>query len=136
MQKIFLFLSFISIVSCIHKKQEWEIQWRKHSEDYKKVTQLFKEGKLIGRVNVYEIPDTINIKAPLDYIFFSHKDTLTDTSCTLTFYLDTLRTLETHRKRPSIVYTTNSRIINFYKKPPFEVLKIEDNWYYVNYWYW
>jgi hypothetical protein len=131
-----LLIGTISIVSCTQTKQEWEIQWAKHSGDLKKVTQLFKENKLVGRADVFKIPDSIYIKAPLEDIFFSHKDSLTDTSCTLTFYLDTINIPSTHRKRPSIIYTTNNRIINFYKEPPFEVVKIEDNWYFVNYFYW
>ena len=105
-----------------------------HRDDFKKVAQLFKENKLAGRFDVYNIPDSINIKAPLDQIFFSHKDTLTDTSCTLTFYLDTIRTIG--RKRPAIVYTTNQRIIDFFKTPLSEATKIEDNWYYQNFRYW
>ena len=38
-------LSISSIASCTPKKQEWEIQWAKHGQDFKKVTQLFKENK-------------------------------------------------------------------------------------------
>lgn len=133
---LLLFAATIFVVSCSQKKQEWEIQWAKHKEDFKKVTELFKQNILVGRADVYKIPDSINIKVPLESIFFSHKDSSADSSCTLTFYLDTIRTPSSHRKRPSIVYTTNDRIINFYKNPPFEVVKIEDNWYFVNYFYW
>lgn len=121
----------ISFYSCASKWQKWEDQWKNHSADYIKVVELFKQNKLVHHnSDVYEIPNTVNINLPVDKIVFSHKDSSNDRSCTLLFYIDS--TVTTNNSS-IIVYTDNNRIIEFYKKAPFEVKKIENHWYFLFY---
>ena len=132
MNKSLLFLTLIlPFFSCSDGRQDWEDEWEEHSNDFKKVVQLYKENKLQRRTDgLYKIPDSINLNYQPEKYVFIHKDTVTDESFTLSFYLDS--TIEPNNNN-IIVYTDNNRIVEFYRNPPFPVTKIEEHWYFVYY---
>ncbi len=131
--KFFLIISFsLFLFSCSQKSDEWKLEWGKHEKDFKKVISLInaKQLQLTPEGMYYIIPGNIKLEYPCNQKVLILDDANKEESSSYLFFLDTAQ--RPFRKNPVLVYTTNKLRKGFYETDFKEnVVKIEDNWYFL-----
>jgi hypothetical protein len=91
---VFIVIS-LTFFSCVKNQVNWESIWQKYNSDLKNVVELLKNNKLnktFGRSG-YQIPDSIDLNYPFGQVVVRETDFTEDTSYSIVFYMDTIRTL-------------------------------------------
>ena len=125
-----LHLTFI-LVSC-SQQENWKTEWNNHHNDFKEIVDLIKADKLkvvYGRAG-YAIPDSFDLHATCGQLVFWETDFTYDSSHSILFRLH-FDTSSITRADSRIVYTDNKKRLNEYEADKGNVVKIEQNWYFL-----
>lgn len=123
-------LAFI-FISC-STQENWKVEWSSHHKEFKQIVDLVKADKLkvvYGRAG-YAIPDSFDLHTTCGQLVFGETDFTYDDSHSILFRLH-LDTSSITRADPRIVYTDNQKRIKEYEVDTVNVIKIEQNWYFL-----